>query len=172
MTNDGSVAHISIPIAVGVIALLLGVGGTVFYFGGSLRQIDVNSANLSRLSDDVRKLPAADSDFRAEQAALRTLVLAMQTEVNTIRLEFRPREYWERSAGDIASLKLQLGELIVIRDRAVPEWSAVMQRIASLEAHFNDLTTRTNQFSSDVRDELTFYRNTAARRLETPPAAK
>ncbi len=191
-SNGDSVHQITIPIAVGVLALLLGVGGTVFYFGGSLRQIDINTANIARLDPvgnsllamktefdnqrraydqlaaEMRSLPAADNDLRVTQAALKTQVAGIQLEINEIRRDFRPREYWEGTAAGLAMLKLQVGELLGVRDRAIPEWNALLQRVSSLEAHFNDAMARVNLLSSDVRDELNFWRSTAARRVDTP----
>lgn len=171
-TNGGSIAasRISIPIAVGVSALLLGVGGTVFYSGGSLHQVEINAANIARLEEDVRKLPAVDSDFRAAHSSLVAQVSGMRLEIDAIRRELRPREFWERESAEIGSLRLQVAELVLVRDRGIQEWNALLQRVASLEAHFNDLAARAQVSANDVREELKFYRDTAARRLEAPPA--
>ncbi len=190
--GNGNIRQVSVPIAVGVMALLLGVGGTVFYFGGSLRQIDVNTANIARLdpvgnsllamktefenqkraydqlAEDVRKLPIADSDFRARQAEMRAQVAGLQMEIAAIQREFRPREYWETRSAEISAIKLQVGELATVRDHGIQEWNQLIQRVASLEAHHNDLMARMQLLAGDVRDELNFYRNTAARRIEAP----
>ena len=193
-SNGGSTARqISIPIVVGAAAFLLGAAAPVFYFGGSQRQIDINTANIARLDPvgnsllamktefdnqkrvydqlaaDMRGLPVADGDFRVAQAALKTQVAGIQAEVDSIKRDFRPREYWEGTAASVAMLKLQVGELIGVRDRAIPEWNTLLQRVASLEAHSNDLVTRVNLLSNDVRDELNFWRSTAARRVDGLP---
>jgi predicted nucleic acid-binding Zn-ribbon protein len=195
--NGGSNArHITIPIAAAIAALLLGIGGTVFYFGGTLRQVDINTAAIARLDPvgnsllamktefdnqrksydqlamDVRGLPASDSESRAHIAALRSQVSGMQLELDAIKRDFRPREYWERVAADMNALKIQISELVVVRDRAIPEWNLMIQRIASLEAHFNDLAARAQIVSGEIRDELNFYRNSAARRLELQQQVK
>ena len=134
--------QITIPVAVGAIALLIGIGGTVFYFGGSLRQVDVNSANIARLTEEISKLPVADSGFREAHATLRARVDALSSEVDLVKRDLRPREFWEHTSSELGVVRAQVDGLVQFRDGGVREWTNLLQRVSALEAHYTDLAAR------------------------------
>ncbi len=79
--------------------MLIGIAGTVFASGGYIKQIEVNTATLKDISEHGTGI----------LQALKTQVQNQQTEINGIRNDFRPREFWEQLERRLASIEQQQG---------------------------------------------------------------
>ena len=82
-------------IAFGFMGAAAGFGGAMVYVGGTVRQVEVNALAINEIRDHGTGI----------LQALKLQVQVIQTELDSIKKEFRPREYWERNAAEIATLK-------------------------------------------------------------------
>ena len=78
--------------------------------------------------------------------ALHTRIDDLALRLNDLHAEFRSRDFWEQLATDIATLKANSTMLMASRERNAD----VRERIAALEAHYNDLMTLSRAFSKPV----------------------
>lgn len=85
----------SLIVAFGFLGAAAGFGGAMVYIGGTVRQVEVNMLSINEIRDHGTGI----------LQALKLQVQVIQAELDSIKKEFRPREYWERNAADIATLK-------------------------------------------------------------------
>lgn len=95
--GPAAASQISIAVIIAIGSMLIGIAGTVFASGGYIRQIEVNSASIKEISEHGTGI----------LQALKNQVQSQQTEINGIRADFRPREFWEQLERRIASLEQQ-----------------------------------------------------------------
>lgn len=118
------------------IGLVVGIGGSIIYFGGALRQIDINTAVLHDLiekgSPQVQTLKLQFDDIRSR---------LKQSEDDLRSLPSADT----RMQADIGAIKNEMTDLEAVRTEGVRQWAEMIQRIASLEAQLKieqDLRTR------------------------------
>ena len=84
-----------------------GFSGAMAYVGGTLRQIEVNTAAITEIRDHGTGL----------LQSLTLQVRIIQAEVDAIKKDFRPREFWENNAAQLATLHNRVSELERSRTR-------------------------------------------------------
>lgn len=91
----------TLAIVLTALGTISGFGGAMAYVGGSLRQVENNTQAINEIRDHGTGL----------LQALKLQVQVIDSEVNNIKHDFRPREYWEGNAATIATMQARIGVL-------------------------------------------------------------